>query len=293
MDIGKIGIWFFLDAMSAPQTAEFVRTAERLGYGAMWIPEAVGRDPFAHIGYLAANTEKIVFATGIANIYARDPISMSAASKTVAEASGGRFLLGIGVSHRPLVSNLRGHSYDKPYSYMKEYLPKMKGALYRAPQPPQAVPVVIAALHPKMLQLAAGETNGTHTYFVPPEHTSRARAAIGAKPWICTAQAVILESDAVKARAMARTYMKTYVPRLPNYTNNLKALGWKDEDFQNGCSEALVDAIVAWGSEQKIRDRIEAHLKAGATHVCILPIRADDESLPDLRVMEALAPGRA
>ena len=290
MDIGKIGIWFFLDAMSAPQTAEFVRTAEKLGYGAMWIPEAVGRDPFAHIGYLAARTEKIVFATGIANIYARDPISMSAASKTVAEASGGRFLLGIGVSHRPLVSNLRGHSYDKPYSYMREYLPKMKSALYRAPLPPQEVPVVLAALHPKMLQLAASEASGTHTYFVPPQHTSKARAAIGTTPWICAAQAVILETDAAKARTMARTYMKTYVPRLPNYTNNLKALGWKDEDFQNGCSDALVDAIVAWGNEQKIRDRIEAHLKAGATHVCILPIRTDNESLPDQRAMEALAP---
>ncbi|MBV8054531.1 MAG: TIGR03620 family F420-dependent LLM class oxidoreductase [Deltaproteobacteria bacterium] len=289
MDIGKIGIWFFLDAMSAAQSAEFVCKAEKLGYGAMWIPEAVGREPFAHIGYLAAHTEKIIFATGIANIYARDPITMSAASKTVAEVSGGRFLLGIGVSHRPLVTNLRGHSYDKPYSYMKEYLPKMKGALYRAPQPAQEVPVVLAALHPKMLQLAASETNGTHTYFVPPEHTAKARAAVGAKPWICVAQAVILESDAAKARAMARTYMKTYVPRLPNYTNNLKALGWKDEDFENGCSDALVDAIVAWGSEQKIHNRIEAHLKAGATHVCILPIRVDNESLPDPRVMEALA----
>jgi probable F420-dependent oxidoreductase len=290
MDIGKIGIWFFLDAMSAAQTVEFVRQTEKLGYSAMWIPEAVGREPFAHIGYLAAHTEKIIFATGIANIYARDPITMSAASKTIAEASGGRFLLGIGVSHRPLVANLRGHAYDKPYSYMKEYLPKMKGALYRAPQPAQEVPIVLAALHPKMLQLAASETNGTHTYFVPPEHTSKAREAVGAKPWICVAQAVILESDAAKARAMARTYMKTYVPRLPNYTNNLKALGWKDEDFQNGCSDALVDTIVAWGSEQKIRDRIEAHLKAGATHVCILPIRVDNESLPDPRVMEALAP---
>jgi probable F420-dependent oxidoreductase len=258
----------------------------------MWIPEAVGREPFAHIGYLAAHTEKIVFATGIANIYARDPITMSAASKTVSEVSSGRFVLGIGVSHRPLVTNLRGHSYNKPYSYMTEYLSKMKNALYRAPQPPQQVPVVLAALHPKMLQLAATEAAGTHTYFVPPEHTSKARAAIGTQPWICAAQAVILETDATKARSMARTYMKTYVPRLPNYTNNLKALGWKDRDFENGCSDALVDAIVAWGDEKKIRDRIEAHLTAGATHVCILPIRADNESLPDERAIEVLAPGK-
>jgi probable F420-dependent oxidoreductase len=290
MDIGKIGIWFFLDAMTAAETIEFARKSEKLGYGAMWIPEAVGRDPFAHIGYLAAYTEKIVFATGIANIYARDPITMSAASKTLAEVSGGRFILGLGVSHRPLVSGLRGHSYERPYSYMKDYLPKMKGALYRAPQAPEAPPVVLAALHPKMLQLAATEANGTHTYFVPPEHTTKARTAIGEKPWICVAQAAILETDPAKARAMARTYMKTYVPRLPNYTNNLKALGWKDEDFQNGCSDALVDAVVAWGNEQKINDRIEAQLKAGATHVCILPIRVDNESLPDVRAMEALAP---
>jgi len=292
MDIGKIGIWFFLDAMPTAETVDFARKTEKLGYGALWIPEAVGREPFAHSAYLAAHTEKIVFATGIANIWARDAITMSAASKTLAEISNGRFLLGIGVSHKPLVSNLRGHSYDKPYSYMKEYLPKMKSALYRAPMPKEEVPVVIAALHPKMLQLAAAETSGTHTYFVPPEHTAKARAAIGSKPWICAAQAVILESDAAKARAMARTYMKTYVPRLPNYTNNLKALGWKDADFENGCSDALVDAIVAWGTETKIRDRIDAHLKAGATHVCILPLRSDNESLPDPRVMEALAPAK-
>jgi probable F420-dependent oxidoreductase len=290
MDIGKIGIWFFLDGMNAADSVAFARKVEKHGYGAMWIPEAVGREPFAHAGYLAAHTEKVVFATGIANIYARDPITMSAASKTVAEVSGGRFLLGIGVSHKPLVNNLRGHSYDKPYSYMKDYLPKMKSALYRAPLPKEEVPVVIAALHPKMLALAAEQTNGTHTYFVPPEHTAKARAAIGPKPWICAAQAVILETDATKARAMARTYMKTYVPRLPNYTNNLKNLGWQDKHFENGCSDELVDAIVAWGTADKIRERIDAHLKAGATHVCILPIRVDNESLPDPRVIEAFAP---
>jgi probable F420-dependent oxidoreductase len=290
MDIGKVGIWFFLDAMTAAESVEFARKAEKLGYGAMWIPEAVGREPFAHAAYLAAHTERIVFATGIANIWARDPITMSAASKTVADVSGGRFLLGIGVSHKPLVSNLRGHSYDKPYSYMRDYLPKIKSALYRAPMPKEPVPIVIAALHPKMLQLSATEADGTHTYFVPPEHTAKARAAIGPKPWICAAQAIILETDAAKARAAARTYMKTYVPRLPNYTNNLKALGWKDEEFANGCSDKLVDAIVAWGSEDQIRSRIDAHLKAGATHVCILPLRVDNESLPDLHAMEALAP---
>lgn len=290
MDIGKVGIWFFLDAMTAPASAQFAQTVEKAGYRVLWVPEAVGREPFAHATYLLDHTERLSIATGIANIWARDAITMAAASKTVAELSGGRFVLGIGVSHKPLVSNLRGHSYDKPYSYMKEYLPKMKSALYRAPEPKEEVPIVIAALHPKMLALSAAQTRGTHTYFVPPEHTAKARAQIGPEPWICAAQAVILERDATKARAAARQYMKTYVPRLPNYTNNLKALGYPDADFANGCSDRLVDDIVAWGSEEKIRDRIEAHLKAGATHVCILPIRADNESLPDLRAVEAFAP---
>ena len=290
MDIGKIGIWFFLDAMTAAESAQFAQTVEKAGYKTLWIPEAVGREPFAHAAYLLDHTERLAIATGIANIWARDAITMAAASKTVAELSGGRFVLGIGVSHKPLVSNLRGHNYDKPYSYMKEYLPKMKSALYRAPEPKEEVPVVIAALHPKMLALSAAQTRGTHTYFVPPEHTAKARAQIGPEPWICAAQAVILERDATTARTAARQYMKTYVPRLPNYTNNLKALGYADAEFANGCSDRLVDDIVAWGSEEKIHDRIEAHLKAGATHVCILPIRADNESLPDLRAVEAFAP---
>jgi probable F420-dependent oxidoreductase len=290
MDIGKVGVWWFLDAMPAADTAAFAKLVERLGYRALWIPEAVGREPFAHASYLLSHTDRLILATGIANIWARDPITMSAASKTVAELSGGRFVLGIGVSHKPLVTNLRGHNYDKPYSYMKEYLPRLKGALYRAPEPKEPVPILLAALHPKMLALAAAETNGTHTYFVPPEHTRKVRAAIGPKPWICAAQAVILETDAAKARAAAREYMKTYVPRLPNYTNNLKALGWKDADFENGCSDRLVDAIVAWGTADKIRARIQEHLDAGATHVCILPQRSDNQVLPDQRVLEALAP---
>jgi probable F420-dependent oxidoreductase len=290
MDIGKHGVWFFLDAMTASATADFARKAEKLGYGALWIPEAVGREPFPHAAYLLSKTEKLVLATGIANIYARDPMTMMAAAKTVAELSDGRFLLGIGVSHQPLVTGLRGHSYDKPYTYMREYLAKMKSALYRAAAPKEDPPIVLAALHPKMLQLAATEAHGTHTYFVPPEHTAKARAAIGEKPWICAAQAVILETDAAKARSAARAYMKTYVPRLPNYTNNLKALGYADADFADGCSDRLVDAVVAWGTETKIRDRIAAHHKAGATHVCILPLPADNSPVPDQRAMEALAP---
>jgi probable F420-dependent oxidoreductase len=295
MDIGKLGVWFFLDALAGPDSAAFARKVESLGYSALWIPEAAGREPFAHGGYLLANTKTLILATGIANVWARDALAMAAASRTLAELSGGRFVLGMGVSHAPLVEKLRGGQYAKPYSYMKEYVAKMKTAfaqpfMYQAVKPKEDPPIVLAALHPKMLAFAAAEVRGTHTYFVPPEHTAKVRAAIGPEPWICAAQAVILEADAAVARKAARAYMKTYVPRLPNYTNNLKALGWKDEEFKDGCSDKLVDAIVAWGDAAKIRERIAAHHTAGATHVCILPLRSDGAPVPDERVLEALAP---
>jgi len=215
-------------------------------------------------------------------------MTMMAGARTLAEMSGGRFALGIGVSHEPLV-RVRGREFTKPYSYMKEYLPKMKAALYMAVKPAAEPPILIAALHPKMLAFAAAETHGTHTYFVPPEHTAKARAIVGPKAWICAAQAVILETDAAVARDAARAYMKTYT-RLPNYANMLKALGFTDADFADGCSDRMVDAVVAWGNEDKIRARIEQHHKAGPTHVCILPLPADKKPLPDERTMEALAP---
>jgi len=290
MELGRLGVWVGMDGMSAVAAAAFAKRVEDRGYGALWIPEGRGRNALVLSSWLLCNTKRLIVATGIANIYARDPLTMAAAAKTVGELSDGRFLLGIGVSHKPLVASLRGHSYDKPYSYMREYLPKMKSALYRAPEPKERVPVVLAALHPKMLALCAAEADGTHTYFVPPEHTAKARAAIGPKPLICVEQAICLDTDAAKARKTAREYMKTYVPRLPNYTNALKSLGWEDKDFENGCSDRLVDTIVAWGTESQVRDRIEAHLKAGASHVCIQPLSTANPLMPDERALQALAP---
>jgi probable F420-dependent oxidoreductase len=288
MDIGKIGVWAMLESMTAHETLEFARTIEKRGYRALWIPEGPGRDPFSHATYLLSHSERLSVATGIANIWVRDAIAMASAARTVSEISDGRFVLGIGVSHKPIVA-ARAHSYDKPYSYMKQYLPRLKEGLKSSARASQ-IPILIAALHPKMLDLAASEADGTHPYFVPPEHTAKVRAQIGSRPWICAEQAVILEADAAKARTAARQYMSFYVTNLPNYRNNLKALGYGDPDFQNGCSDRLVDAIVAWGTEGKIRERIEAHLAAGATHVCIQALRSDNPSLPDIRAIEALAP---
>jgi len=292
MDIGKLGLWFFLDTLPAADGAAFVQRLEGLGYPAMWLPEAVGREPFANIGYLLARTERITLATGIANIWARDAMTMAAGQKTLAEASGGRFLLGIGVSHAPLVEAVRGHAYKKPLTYMRQYVEAMQRAPYLAVAPAEPPPIVIAAIRPKSLALAAELTQGSHTYFVPPEHTARARKILGPDKWLCVAQAVILETDPGRAREAARQYMRTYVPALPNYTENLRDLGYTDADFADGCSDRLVDAIVAWGDEAKIAARMRAQLDAGASHVCFLPLRSDGVPQADMRAVEAFAPSR-
>ncbi|GIX48580.1 MAG: LLM class F420-dependent oxidoreductase [Candidatus Tectimicrobiota bacterium] len=291
LDLGKLGIWFSHNAMTIEQSVAFAQRVEACGYSALWIPEALGREPFAHLAYLAAKTSRLVLATGIANIWARDPVTMAAAQKTLVEVSGNRFLLGLGVSHAPLVEGVRGHRYQRPLSYMRTYLERMAAAPYDAPAPAEKPPVVLAALRARMLALARDKADGAHPYFVPPAHTRKAREILGPGKLLAPAQAVIWETDPVKARAAARQYMRTYVPRLPNYTNNLRELGYSETDFANGCSDRLVDDIVAWGDLEAIRARLQAHFDAGADHVCILPL-ATEGRLPNLELVEALAPGR-
>jgi probable F420-dependent oxidoreductase len=289
MDIGKLGAFCFMDSMPAPESAAFSRRVERMGYKVVWSPEAWGREPFAHGGYLLANTDSLIYATGIANVWVRDPMTMAAAARTLAELAPDRFILGIGVSHRSLVEDLRGHEYAKPFSYLSEYIPRMKSALYKAVAPKAEPPLVIAALHPKSLGLAAREAQGTQTYMCLPPHTSKARALMGPDRWVCPSVVVILERDAAKARARAREHLSFYANQ-DNYRRILIAQGFADADFENGCSDRLIDAVVAWGSEEKIRDRIDAHLAAGASHVCLMPLRCDGSPLPDERALEAFAP---
>ena len=278
MDIGRVGIWTFaFELHPAAQAREAAAAIEDLGYGAIWIPEALGREAFAHSALLLAATKRIPIATGIANIWARDAMAMAAAQKTLAEAWPDRFLLGIGVSHAPLVG-LRGHGYEKPLSAMRQYLDAMDSALYNAPPPPEA-PRVIGALAPKMLALAAERTDGAHPYFVPPEHTRRARAALGPKKLLAPEQAVVLERDATVARAVARQHMQTYL-QLPNYVNNLRRLGFADDDIRDGGSDKLVDAIVAWGDVGAVVDRVRAHHDAGADHVCIQVLPREATAMP-------------
>jgi len=289
INIGKLGIWFSHNPMSIAESIAFAQQVEACGYGALWIPEAIGREPLVHLAYLSSKTSSLVLATGIANIWARDAVTMAAAQKTLVELSGNRFLLGLGVSHAPLVEGVRGHRYHRPLSYMRDYLDKMASAIYDSPAPAEQPPIVLAALRQKMLMLARDKADGAHPYFVPPAHTRRARATLGPGKLLAPAQAVILEADPAKARVAAREYMKTYVPRLPNYRNNLLELGYTEADFANGCSDRLVDDIVAWGDVATIKTRIQAHYDAGADHVCILLLAATGR-LPNMTTVEALAP---
>jgi len=288
-EIGRLGVWTWLDAMTAPEAADFARKLEDWGYSALWIPEAVGRDPFTFLAYLAARTEKLVLATGIANIYARDAMTLKAIHNTMAELAPGRFVLGLGVSHAHLVAGVRKHEYRKPLTAMREALDALESALYMGKQPEEQAPIVLAALRDKMLGLAAERTRGAHPYFVPVEHTLRARKVLGEGPWLCPEQMVVFESDAEKARAVARANMQVYLD-LPNYQNNLRQFGYTDGDFADGGSDRLVDAITVWGDEREIAARIQAHLDAGADHVCIQPFRTDGVMGPDLRILERLAP---
>jgi probable F420-dependent oxidoreductase len=288
--LGKLGVWTWIDMMSTPQAAEFAAELESLGYSALWTPEAVGRDPFALISRLSASTKQLVFATGIANIYARDAMSLNAIKHTVGEITGGRFVLGLGVSHIPLVVNVRGHEYGKPVTTMRNYLDAMDKSLYAGPKAAAEPPVVLAALRQNMLRLSAERASGAHPYNVTPEHTRRARAILGAGPTLAPEQMVLRETNPVKARAVARKNLATYLP-LPNYYENWRWLGFEEADWQNGGSDRLIDAIICWGDEDKIRAHVQAHFDAGADHVCIQPFRPDGAPGPDLELLRTLAPG--
>src|ERR1700738_793391 len=288
VQLGAIGIWKAgLDAFPAARVQEAAAELEELGFGALWFGEAFGREALTLAGLLLAGTRRIVIATGIANIYGRDSVTMAAAQKTLAEFYPNRFLLGLGVSHVPLVEQLRGHRYDKPVATMRAYLDAMDKAPYRA-APPSSQPLrVLAALGPKMLQLSAERADGAHPYNTTPKHTAQARELLGPALYLCPEQAVVLEKDPAKARAIARKFLAIYLT-LPNYTNNFLRLGFEEADFNNGGSDRLIDAVIAWGDLKAVLNRIHEHHSAGADHVCIQVLTDDPKTLP-LREYRELA----
>jgi probable F420-dependent oxidoreductase len=286
--LGRVGAW--LSTLSVAPADEVRRAAaeiEALGYSTLWTGEIpMGREALAQSALLLSATERAQVATGIANIYARDAVAAANGARTLAEAWGGRFVLGLGVSHAPLVT-VRGHDYSKPLQAMRTYLDAMDETSYLAPlteEPPR----VLAALRRGMLTLSATHTQGAHTYFVPPEHTARARETLGPGPVLAVEQAVVIGTDPVQAREIARAYAEMYL-KLPNYVNNLRELGFSDGDVQGGGSDALIDAVIAWGNPDSVAERVRAHFEAGADHVCVQPLPASlDLQLEHLRLLAPL-----
>jgi probable F420-dependent oxidoreductase len=284
--LGRVGVWSSAVAnRPAAELREALPEVEALGYSAIWVGEAFSRENLSSSALALSWTEDLVVATGITSIYARDPSATRAGAATLGEAFPGRFVLGLGVSHGHAVE-LRGQTYGPPLATMRAYLDGMEGAVYRGPEPSERVPVVLAALGPRMLDLARDRTDGAHPYFVPVEHTAQARERLGPGKLLAPEQAVILTDDESRARELAREHVAFYMAA-PNYRNSMLRLGFEEAELEDGGSDRLRDAIVAWGDEGAIRDRVKAHLDAGADHVCIQTLPSGEL---DLEALRRLAP---
>ncbi|MEU4244244.1 LLM class F420-dependent oxidoreductase [Actinoplanes sp. NPDC026619] len=276
-----MGIWTAqLDFQPIARVRDAVQELDSLGYESLWVGENVGREPLSQAAILLAATEKLVIATGVANIWARDPLAMAAAQQTLTEAYPRRFILGLGVSHARLVNDIRGLHYRKPVDTLRNYLLAMDIVVsrYRAVKAENTTRI-LAALGPQMLALANELSCGVHSYLVPPEHTAGARQVLGLEKLLIVEQAVVLEKDRRTAREIARRHLHRYLG-LPNYATNLRRLGFAEADLAGDGSDRLIDSLVAWGDETAIADRIAEHHQAGATQVCIQVLTPDFHALP-------------
>jgi probable F420-dependent oxidoreductase len=275
--LGRVGVWSnALGAQPAAEEREAAAEIEALGYGAIWFGEGLeAREAFGHAAWLLSSTERAVIATGIASIWARDAVAMANGWRMLTDAYPDRFLLGLGVSHAQVVAR-RGGTYARPVAAMREYLDAMDLAASTAPEPEAYPRRVLAALGPKMLELAADAALGAHPYFVPVEHTAFARRRLGPGPVLAVEQTVVLESDPSRARAIGRSFAAGYL-RAPSYANNLKRMGWTEADVLGQGSDGVIDAVVAWGDVDRVALRVRQHLDAGADHVCVQVVTEDDE----------------
>jgi probable F420-dependent oxidoreductase len=292
-DIGRIGVFSVpLEVLPREQGAAFARRLEEIGYTAVWTGEGLGtREIFTNAMGVLAGTERIVFCAGIANIWGRDPVTTVTSTRTVQESYPGRFLLGLGISHREQVDP-RGHVYGKPVETMRAYLAAMDTVPFVSPLPGEAAmtsPVerVLAALRPPMVRLSAEAADGTHPYMTTPETTRLHRELLGAGPFLAPEQAFLFETDVAEARRVGRVYLEWYLG-VENFRKSLLWQGFSEEDVANGGSDHLVDSIVAWGDEETIVPRILAHLEAGADHISVQAI-SENPIEPGLAQYERLA----
>lgn len=283
--VGGTGIWSAaLRYGDEAEAADAAGELEELGYSALWIPD-VGGDVFASVANLLGATQAVTVATGILNLWMHTAEETAAQFDALTAEHGCRFLVGIGVSHAPLVDRVKeAGTYRRPLAQMRNFLDGLDAADPPVPQHD----LVLAALGPKMLELAHQRTAGTHPYLVTPDHTAAAREVLGAGPVVAVEQGVVLETDADAARTLARGHLATYLA-LPNYSNNWKRLGFTDDDLAHGGSDRLVDALYAWGDESTIARRVQQHRDAGASHVCVQVVIDDGRAFPRAQ-WRALAP---
>lgn len=266
---GTIGIWTTtLESVVPSRIGAVTDGIEASGFSALWAPEAYGREAMTGAQLLLEASSSLVVGTGIASIYARDAMAAAAASRTLAERSDSRFILGLGVSHRPLVERARRGSYDAPIGAMTSYLDALVAAPNLTAEHDQTVPVVLAALGPRMLALAASRTDGALSYLVTVEHTEGARAALGGGGFLAVEQSVVLGEDRDEYLRRAHEHLNIYTG-LDNYRASWRRLGFGDDDFVRGGSERLCDALVVHGGVDAIVERARAHFDAGADHVCL------------------------
>jgi probable F420-dependent oxidoreductase len=277
--VGPLGLWTGqFEGQPFDQVRSSIAGVDNQGWPALWLIEALGREALSQAALLLDATEHLVVATGIANVWARDAMSLAAARSTLAEAHPGRFVLGLGASHGPLVG-LRGHEYERPLARVREVLDGMDSAPVQGAIAGASAPRVLAALGPRMLELAGERTAGALTYLVTPEHTQGARSALGASPALCVEQAVTLTDDVEEARRIGRKHLEIYLG-FPNYVNNWMRLGFTDDDVADGGSDRLVDAMVVAGGVDRVAERVREHHDAGADHVCLQVVPADPSAMP-------------
>jgi probable F420-dependent oxidoreductase len=296
LTVGSAAVWSGLDHLEIDEAVDYVRRVEAAGYDAFWTREGFGREPFALLARVAPSTSRLALGTSIANVHARDAAAMRAAAHTLHEIAGGRFVLGLGVSHRPWVEDVRGHEYGSPVAVMTRFLDGYDQAPYRAPMPHGSPPVVLAALRHRMLALAGARTDGAFPFLVPAaavptmrRQLDRAAADAGRPdPRLIVAQGVVVETDPETARGIARTWIKVYLG-LPAYVASLRELGYDDSDLGDIPSDRLVDALAAWGDAATVRGRLRALLEAGADQVAVVPLRRDG-TVGDPAGFEAVAP---
>jgi len=267
----RFGLLFSTEHLPAPELEAVALELERLGYDSLWLPEIFGREPLATAGYVIAKTTRIGVATGIANVYARDAVAAAQARRTLAELSGGRFTLGLGVSH-PQIAAARGHEWIAPVAKVRAYLDAMERVQVHSPPPAAPAPVVIAGHGPKLLALAAERADGAHTYLVTPEHTKRARAILGPDKSLRVVLPFQVESDPARAYAAARAGLAIYL-QFPAYHRMWRSLGLADSDWEGQASDRLIDAVAACGSAERVRARSREYLDAGASQILLSPLK--------------------